>query len=49
MTCTGTSVEVSRYYLYVTYGGLTMRQRSDIVLHVHPPLSFGLRAAAVRR
>ena len=29
----------SRYYPLVTYGGLTKRQRGDIVLHVHPPFS----------
>jgi hypothetical protein len=39
-------VALSRYYPHVTYGGLTTRCRSDIVLHVHPPLSFGLRVAA---
>jgi hypothetical protein len=33
---------MSRYYPLVTYGGLTKRQRGDIVLHVHPPPSFAV-------
>jgi hypothetical protein len=42
MTCTGALVTASRYYPIVTNGVLTIRFRSDIVLHVRPPSASGL-------